>query len=50
MLGDALVDVRLENVVSELDGFIGTERGVYPTHLERQVGVPVSVTVRKDQM
>ena len=46
LLWDALVDVRLEHVVSELDGFIRTERGVYSTHLERQVGVPVSVTVQ----
>ena len=45
LLGDALVDVRLEDVVSELDSFIRTEWGVYPTHLERQVGMPVSITV-----
>ena len=50
LLGDALVDVRLEDVVSELDGFVRAQRRVYPTHLKRQVGVPVSVTVRKRQM
>ena len=42
LLGHVLVDVRLEYVVAQLDGFLGAERGVDATHLERQVRVAVS--------